>query len=92
VSFRLATSGRFERQLKRFYRKNPELRQRVREVLRDLQEDPFQQRLRLHPLRGNLEGYHAVRINYSNRIILILMVDERTIRLVDIGSHYEVYR
>jgi mRNA-degrading endonuclease YafQ of YafQ-DinJ toxin-antitoxin module len=92
VSYRLATSSRFDRQLKRFNRKNPELRNRVQQIFHDLQEDPFQPHLRLHPLRGRMDGYHAARIDYSNRIILILLLDVRTIRMVDIGSHDDVYR
>ncbi|TVR72253.1 MAG: type II toxin-antitoxin system mRNA interferase toxin, RelE/StbE family [Sphaerobacteraceae bacterium] len=85
-------SPRFERQLKRFYRRNPQLRQRVRETFRSLELDPFQPRLRLHALRGNFEGFHAVRIDYSNRIILTLRIETKSIRLIDIGSHDEVYR
>ena len=92
MSYRLELSRKFERQLKRFYRKNPVLQERVRQTLRDLEEDPFQPHLRFHALSGNLSGYHAVRIDYSNRVILILKVDERTIRLIDIGSHDEVSR
>lgn len=92
MTYHLAISNRFERQLKRFYRKNPELRERVQETLRDLETDPFQPHLRLHPLHGNLEGYHAARIDYSNRIVMTLWLDERVIRLVAIGTHDEVYR
>jgi mRNA-degrading endonuclease RelE of RelBE toxin-antitoxin system len=41
VTYQLAIGSRFERQLKRFYRKNPALRERVQETLRDLEADPF---------------------------------------------------
>jgi len=60
--------------------------------LRDLESDPHQPRLQLHALGGSLSQYHAVRVTYAYRIVLILLVDEQQITLIDIGSHDDVYR
>jgi mRNA-degrading endonuclease YafQ of YafQ-DinJ toxin-antitoxin module len=87
----VATSH-FERRLARFRRAHPELRQRIARVLRDLQDDPFQPRLRLHPLQGELAGLHAVSVTYAYRLTLTLKVTEHEIILLNIGSHDEVYR
>lgn len=92
MSFQIGTTPRFKRRLKKFTRAHPELRQTVAEVLRDLQEDPLQPKLRLHKLSGNLSDYHAVSLPHSYRVLLVLMVNEQRIILVDIGSHDEVYR
>jgi mRNA-degrading endonuclease YafQ of YafQ-DinJ toxin-antitoxin module len=59
--------------------------------LRDLENDPLQPHLRLHPLKGKMQGLHAVSVTYSYRISLTLKVTEKEIILLDIGSHDEVY-
>jgi len=45
----------------------------------------------LHPLKGKMQGLHAVSVTYSYRISLTLKVTEKEIILLDIGSHDEVY-
>jgi mRNA-degrading endonuclease YafQ of YafQ-DinJ toxin-antitoxin module len=60
--------------------------------LEDLRTDPYQRRLRLHPLTGRLSGQHAVSLTHSYRITLTLLVSEHTITLLDIGDHDAVYR
>ena len=88
----LISTASFERSLRRFSRAHPELRQRVARVLTDLEADPYQPHLRLHALQGGLNGLHAVSVTYRYRMTLTLRVDERTITLLDIGSHADVYR
>jgi mRNA-degrading endonuclease YafQ of YafQ-DinJ toxin-antitoxin module len=39
-----------------------------------------------------MKGRHAVRPIYDVRVIRTLIIDERTITLIDIGGHDEVYR
>ena len=90
--FTLTTPEQFLRQARKFFRKHPDLKPRFGEVLADLQNDPFQPRLGLHPLTGKLAGCHAVRLTYSYRLTLTLFITEREIVLLDIGSHDEVYR
>ena len=90
--YALVTPLQFLRQARKFFRKHPDLRSRFAEVLSDLQKDPFQPRLELHALSGKLAGCYAVSLTYSYRITLTLMVSEKEIILLDIGSHDEVYR
>lgn len=90
--YELFVTPYFERELRKFRRAHPELRQRLARVFDDLEQDPHQPRLDLHPLRGQKEGFHAVRIDYSYRIVLVIQVSEREITLHDIGGHDEVYR
>ena len=91
-SYSLEMTSHFSRALRRFKRKHPELRRKTARILRDIENDPYQPHLQLHPLSGNMEGMHAVRINYQHRIALTLIVSAKHIILVDIGSHDEVYR
>jgi mRNA-degrading endonuclease YafQ of YafQ-DinJ toxin-antitoxin module len=92
LSYTLLTTSRFERNARKLRRVSPDLASRIDRVLNDLIVDPFQPRLRLHALRGELDGLHAVSVTYSHRIILTLLVSEREIILLDIGNHDEVYR
>ncbi|MFO7765546.1 MAG: type II toxin-antitoxin system mRNA interferase toxin, RelE/StbE family [Pelovirga sp.] len=90
--YAIVTPEQFLRQARKFFRKHPELQSRFSGVVEALQSDPFQPQLALHPLSGKLAGLHAVRLTYSYRITLTLLVSEREIILIDIGSHDEVYR
>ncbi|MCM0080973.1 type II toxin-antitoxin system mRNA interferase toxin, RelE/StbE family [Geomonas sp. Red32] len=88
----IATPEQFLRQARRFFKKHPDLRPPFAKVISQLQEDPFQPALALHPLSGKLSGCHAVRLTYSYRITLTILITEKEIILLDIGSHDELYR
>jgi mRNA-degrading endonuclease YafQ of YafQ-DinJ toxin-antitoxin module len=90
--FSVITSEKFLRQASRFFRKHPDLKPRFATTVSALQHDPFQPSLGLHQLTGKLSGCHAVRLTYSYRITLTLLISEHEIILLDIGSHDEVYR
>jgi mRNA-degrading endonuclease YafQ of YafQ-DinJ toxin-antitoxin module len=62
------------------------------EVDDDLGKYPLQPHLELHGLGAKLQDCYAVNLTYSYRIILTLMVIEKEIILLDIGSHDEVYK
>ncbi len=89
--YRLVASESFLRQARKFFRRHPDLKPRYREVLEALSSDPFDRRLGLHPLKGDLAGLHAVRLTYKYRITLILEIRAKEIVLLDIGSHEDVY-
>ena len=90
--FSVTTSEQFLRQARKFFKKHPDLKPRFASVFEALTQDPFQPGLGLHQLAGKLSGCHAVRLTYSYRITLTVMITEKEIVLLDIGSHDEVYR
>lgn len=90
--YSLVWSAGFTRSAEKFIKNHPELRERFVSVLRDLENDPFQQHLKYHQLGGNLKGLKAVSITYSYRITLTIVVSDKEIILLDVGSHDEVYR
>jgi len=92
MSFALITTQHFERRARKFLRKHPDLRQALRDTLDDLSRDPFQAKLKLHPLSGNLAGVQAVSLTYTYRLTLLVRVTEQEVVLLDIGAHDEVYR
>lgn len=90
--YALVTTRHFDRNIAKFTRAHPELRKQLAEILRDLESDPFQPHLRLHLLKGPLEGLHAVSLTRAYRITLLIRVKKQEIILLDIGSHEEIYR
>lgn len=90
--FSITTPEQFLRQARKFFKKHPDLKPRFAAVFEALQQDPFQPGLGLHQLSGKLSGCHAVRLTYSYRITLTLLITAQEIILLDIGSHDEVYR
>ena len=91
AAFTLVWTVTFVRTARKFLNRQPELRETFRGVLERLEADPNTPSLRLHALSGKLKGKYAVRLTYAYRIILILLVTEREIVLLDIGSHDDVY-
>jgi mRNA-degrading endonuclease YafQ of YafQ-DinJ toxin-antitoxin module len=96
VTYSVEAREGFTKAANKFFRKHPDLRAPFQRLVADLCEDPFQSKLRLHPLwptvRGEFAGSYAVSLTYSYRVTLTLQITERTIILLDIGSHDEVYR
>lgn len=92
MSFALVTTQHFERCARKFLRKHPDLRPALRETFDALWRDPFDPRLKLHPLSGQLTGIQAVGITYAYRLTLAVKVTEKEVVLLDIGTHDEVYR
>lgn len=92
MSFAPVATQHFERRARKLLRTHPDLRQILRDTLDDLGRDPFQPRLKLHLLSGNLAGVQAVSLTDSNRLTLLVRVTQREIVLLDISTHDEVYR
>ena len=90
--YTLIWTAAFTRSAEKFIERHPGLRQKFASVLRDLENDPFQPHLRLHHLRGKLKDLQAVSLTHGFRITLTVMITEKGIVLLDIGSHDEVYR
>jgi mRNA interferase YafQ len=90
--YALVTTSRFDHRIAKFNRAHPDLNAQLAQVLQDLEADPFKPHLRLHPLKGQLEGLHALSLTHAYRITLMLNVRKKQVILLDIGSHDEMYR
>lgn len=90
--YTLVWTASFTRSARKFAKAHPELRERFAAVLRDLEKDPFQPHLKYDHIHGQLAGMQAVSITYSYRITLTVLVTEREVILLDVGTHDEVYR
>jgi addiction module RelE/StbE family toxin len=91
----LVWDSSFRRAFRRVVRKNPQLEERIFDVLELLVADPFNPALKAHKLRGQLEGLWACWVEYDCRIVYTFEQesdsDEELIVLIDIGTHDEVY-
>ncbi len=90
--YSIVAPKQFLRQARKFFKRHPDLKPRFAKLLRDLQSDPFQPKLELHPLSGKLAGCHAVSLTREYRVTLTLLITAKEIVLLDIGSHDGVYR
>ncbi len=87
----ILTPDSFLKRSKKFFQRHPQLREKFRSLVLTLSQDPWQPSLRLHALRGSLEGLYAVSLTYSFRVTLTIQFSDNEITLLDIGSHDEVY-
>lgn len=89
--YAIVAPAQFLRQARKFFRKHPDLKPRFKKLLEAMQDDPFRPSLGLHPLSGKLSSCYAANLTYSYRVTLTLLIEEKEIILLDIGSHDEVY-
>ena len=89
--FKIIYPESYIRRARKFLTRHPELLRQYQKTLELLELNPSHPSLRLHPLRGRLQGLHSVSINISYRVTIELIVAESEIIMVNIGSHEEVY-
>jgi mRNA-degrading endonuclease YafQ of YafQ-DinJ toxin-antitoxin module len=83
---------RYNRRAARFLRRHPDMKEAYRKTLLLLAANPHHPSLRLHPLRGRLQGLHSISINFSYRITLEVLIEGQTLIPIDLGTHDVVYR
>ena len=87
----LSVTPTFEKKAKKFFKKHPDLKEKFKDILKKLQNDPFDPSLKTHKLKGALESFHACSLTFEYRLILLLKIEENQIVLINIGTHDEVY-
>ena len=91
MSYTLVFTEQYNRRALRFIKHHPELKSQYLKTLQLLELNPSHPSLRLHALKGKLKPLQSVSINMSYRITLELLVTDKDIILVNIGSHEQVY-
>ncbi|MGB4847297.1 MAG: type II toxin-antitoxin system RelE/ParE family toxin [Saprospiraceae bacterium] len=87
---KLLTTKTYERQLLKFRKKHPELREQYFKTLQILEVNPYHPSLRLHRLQGKLKEYFSVSVNMKYRIMIDFVIQDDMIILVSIGGHDEL--
>ena len=91
MTYKLIFTEQYEKRIRKFIKKHPELLSQYEKTIRLLEVNPHHPSLRLHKLSGKLSDLHSVSINISYRITLELVITEKEIIPIEIGSHDEVY-
>ncbi|WP_027875174.1 type II toxin-antitoxin system YafQ family toxin [Spongiibacter marinus] len=91
MSYRLLYPDSYLRRAKKFFKRHPEVMGQYQKTLQLLEVNPYHPSLRLHGLKGRLQGLSSVSINMQYRIILEFEIRGEDIVLVDIGDHDGVY-
>jgi mRNA-degrading endonuclease YafQ of YafQ-DinJ toxin-antitoxin module len=91
AAFTIIYPDSYIRRARKFLLRHPDLARQYEKTLELLEINPFHPSLRFHTLKGKLAGLHAVSINISYRITLELIIREKEIVLVNMGTHGEVY-
>jgi mRNA-degrading endonuclease YafQ of YafQ-DinJ toxin-antitoxin module len=80
----------FRRSYRRRIKGNPDLERHFRQSVELFAAHPHHPRLRTHKLSGTLKDLWAFSCGYDCRVVFTFLA-ERTVLLIDIGSHDEVY-
>lgn len=91
MAWRLVFTDQYTARAARFLRRHPDLSRQYQKTLELLQANPHHPSLRLHALKGRLEGLHSVSINLSYRITIELLIREGDIIPIHVGDHDTVY-
>ncbi len=83
------------RSVKRVVKKRATLRNEIEQTLKLLAQDTFAPSLETHKLKGKLTSFWACSVAYNLRIVFDFVKiegqPEDDIRLLEIGTHDEVY-
>lgn len=92
MTWQLVFTDQYTRRAARFLKRHPEMEPVYSKSLRLIQANPHHPSLRLHALKGRLDGLHSVSINMSFRITMEMIISDKDIILINVGDHDEVYR
>jgi mRNA-degrading endonuclease YafQ of YafQ-DinJ toxin-antitoxin module len=91
MSWQLIFTDQYTRKAARFIKNHPDAISQYTKTLQLLEINPHHPSLRLHGLKGRLDGLFSVSINLKFRITLEMIITESEIILVNVGDHDEVY-
>jgi len=88
---RLEKTNYYSKIEKKFFKKHQNLLSKYSLILKKLQNNPFDNSLKTHKLKGNLSEFYACSLNYEYRIVMIIEIIDDKIILINIGTHDDVY-
>ncbi|WP_265821529.1 Txe/YoeB family addiction module toxin [Geovibrio ferrireducens] len=65
------------------------LKERVKELLAILSNDPYQTSPPFEKLKGNLEGALSRRINIQHRLVYQVLENVESVKIIRLRTHYE---
>ena len=91
MTWQLIYTEQYNRKAAKFIKQHPEALVQYTKTLELLTVNPHHPSLRLHGLKGKLNGLHSLSINLKYRITLELIITESEIIPINVGEHDEVY-
>ncbi len=65
------------------------LKEKAKELLAILSNDPYQTPPPFEKLKGNLEGALSRRINIQHRMVYQVLENEESVKIIRLRTHYE---
>ncbi len=65
------------------------LKEKAQELLDIIRDDPFQKPPPYEKLVGDLAGAYSRRINIRHRLVYQVLVEERSVKVLRLWTHYE---
>ena len=91
MSWQLIFTEQYTSKAAKFIKIHPDVENQYAKTLQLLEVNPHHTSLRLHALKGKLDGLHSVSINLKYRITLEMIITDKEIILVNVGDHSQVY-
>lgn len=91
MKWQLIFTEQYTRRAASFVKKYPDVLSQYAKTLAILELNPHHPSLRLHVLKGRLEGLHSVSINLKYRMTIEMLITDKEIILINVGDHNQVY-
>lgn len=89
MGFRLVYTKKAEKDAKNLERAGLHLKEKAKELLKIIRENPFQEPPPYEKLVGDLKGMYLRRINIQHRIVYDVIKEEKVVKILSMYSHYE---
>ena len=80
----------FKRSFRKIVKNNDDIKNKFKEKLELLRENPSNPILKTHKLSGKLQDYMSFSVDYRIRVVF-KYVDKTKVLLIDIGTHDDIY-
>ena len=90
MSYKLIYEDKFVKNAAKIIKKNSSIKDCLYKTLHLLEDNPHHSSLRLHKLKGKLDGLYGVSITMKYRIIIDIVITDKEIYLINIGGHDDV--
>ena len=91
MNWQLIFTQQYTRKAAKFIKNHPDVENQYAKTLQLLEVNLHHASLRLHALKGKLDGLYSVSINLKYRITLTMIITEKEIVLVNVGDYSQVY-
>ena len=91
MNWQLIFTEQYTHKAAKFIKNHPDGENQYAKTLQLLEVNPHHASLRIHALKGKLDGLYSVSINLKYRITLTMIITDKEIILVNVGDHSQVY-